>query len=158
MKGNEILVSSNPKGVFLEGTIDGAYKPGVQVQLKAATEPIGGRPVYTIYDKAASGDRGTPIILLADSLRGKTAEDAYVADERCFLYVPAPGEEMNVRVTAAGTGTGDAFAIGDLLMAEDGTGMFVPASSSDQEPFQVLETVDDVVAAGTLVHCMATGH
>jgi hypothetical protein len=96
--------------------------------------------------------------LLPDVLQGKIATDAYVTGSRCFMYVPAPGEDINMLVSAAGTGT-DAQAIGDLYIVDKGTGMLVATSGTvESEPFQCMETLADVVATGTLVWCQATGH
>ncbi len=159
MLGNEILLAANPKGVFLEGTISGTPKPGTVMQVKAATEPVGGRPTFEVYNAAADGDQRLIAVLLEDHLQGKIATDAYVTGSRGFLYVPAAGEELNMLVAVSGTSTGDAQAIGDLLIVEDGTGLLVPTSSGEEsEPFIVMETLTDVVAAGTLTHVMHTGY
>lgn len=157
--GNEIIISANPRGRFLEGIISGTPKPGTCMQLKAATEPVGGAFTYEVYDSSADGEQRPVIVLLADQLQGKTASDAYTDGQRGFLYMPAPGEELNMLVSAAGTGTGDSKAIGDLLMINDGDGLLIATTGSpESECFQVLETLTDVVAAGTLTRVMYTGH
>jgi len=157
--GNEIIVSSEPRGVRKEGYISGALLPGTLVQIMAATEPVNGRFTWEAYNTAADGDQRLVAVLLEDSLQGKTAADAYVSGDRCFIYCPVAGEELNVRVSAAGTGTGNSQAIGDLYTVNDGDGLLIATTSTpEMEPFICLETVSDVVAAGTLVHCMYTGH
>lgn len=162
-RGSEIVVTSNPKGMFLEGLIDGTPKPGTMMQIKAATEPVNGRPTWTAYNRDADGDRpaGPVAILLPDHLQGKTTADAYVSGDRGFLYAPIAGEELNVlcaNLTGTGSGTDDAFAIGDLLIPDDGTGKFLKTTGSVEiEPFCVLETVAAIVA-DTLVFSMYTGH
>ena len=74
------------------------------------------------------------------------------------MYVPLPGDELNLRWSEAGTGTGDAVAVGDLAMVDDGSGLLVDTSSPEVEPFMAMEAVTDVTATGTLVWCMATGY
>ncbi len=158
-KGNEIILSADPRGVFKEGIIDGTPKPGTVMQVKAATEPIGGRHTWEVADYGADGDQRLVAVLLADWAQGKTADNAYADGDRCFLYCPVAGEELNMRISAAGTGTGDAIAIGALLMVDDGTGLLVATTGTpESESFICMETVADVVLAGTLCHCMYTGH
>ena len=70
-----------------------------------------------------------------------------------------PGDELNMLVRAAGTATSDSQAIGDLYIVDDGTGLLVATSSGEEsEPFICMETVSDVVTAGTMVHVMFTGY
>ncbi len=158
-KGNDILLNDiEPKGVYKEGIISGTPKPGTVMQVKAATEPINGRPTWEVYNADSDGDRRMIAVLLPDRLQGKLASEAYVSGEHGFLYVPQAGEELNMLVAAAGTGTGDSIAIGDMLMVDDGTGILLAESSPQAEPFQCLETIADLVAAGSLVHVQYTGY
>lgn len=158
MKGSVILLASNPRGLFLEGTVSGTPYPGTLMTVKAATEPVGGRPTWEPYNRDASGNRALVAVLL-EPFHGASYATAYTNGERCRLYIPAAGEELNVLVSAVGTGTGDSIAIGDLLIPVDGTGLLIATTGSpEMEPFQCLETVSDVVAAGTLTHCIYTGH
>lgn len=157
---NVIVVSAAPAGRFLEGHISGTPKPGTLMQIKAATEPKNGRFTWEVFNQASDGIRGLIAILLEDDLQGKGIDDAYVDGSRCKLYCPIPGDELLVRVAAPGTGTGDSFAIGAKLMADDGTGLFVASTGAavGSEPFVVTETAADVVSTGTLVQVMFTGY
>lgn len=159
MKGNEIVVASNPRGMFVEGYVDGTPKPGTCMQIKAGVEPIGGRYTYEVYNKAADGARGQILVLCADQLQGKTADDAYVDGDRCFLYSPVMGEELNCLIgDVAGTGATSDFSIGDKLIVDDGTGKLVDASGSEESaPFELLETITDL-AADYLAHVVYTGY
>jgi hypothetical protein len=160
-KGNEIIVSAEPCGRFLEGIVYGTPKPGTVMQLKAATEPVGGRFTWEVANYDADGDQRLVAVLLPDQLQGKTATDAYVSGERCFLYCPLPGDELNMLVTDINTGTSDTFAIGDLLMVDDGTGKLVDTTGTpESESFLCLETYADPTSTQTdfLLHCMYTGH
>jgi len=158
-KGNDIIVASTPRGKFIEGIVSGTPKPGTLMQIKAAVEPVGGRLTYEAYAPGTDGERRPILVLLADDLQGKLATDAYVTGTRCKLYAPIMGEEMNVLVSAAGTGTGDSIAIGDLLIGNTGDGLLIKTTGDpESEPFQSMETLTDVVATGTLTHVMYTGY
>jgi hypothetical protein len=154
-KGNEIVVISNPKGMFLEGIVYGAPKPGTLMEVKAGVAPITGRQTWQAY----SGTTGKPAlvaVLMQDYLQGKLATDAYVSGSRCFLYCPIAGEELNVLVKDI-TGTGDDVTIGEQFMIDSGTGKLVINSNGTMVPFIALEAVTDPVA-DTLCWCMYTGH
>ena len=158
-KGNEIIVSADPKGVFLEGTVYGTPKPGTVMKVRA-TALVGGRPVWEVYDTTGDGYPGIVAVLLADQLQGGLATDAYVTGAHCFIYCPIAGEELNMLVAdVAGTGTSgsEAKAIGDILMIDDGTGKLVDDSSGLRKPFILLEAQAEPVSADALLHCMYTG-
>ncbi len=155
-QGNEIIVTSPARGVHLEGIIDGTPKPGTVMQIKAATEPVGGRHTWEDYDVAADGDQRLIAVLLPDALQGKLATDAYVSGDRGFLYVPLPGEDLNMLVLNI-SGTGDLFAIGDILMVNDGDGKLIATTGSpESEPFIVMQTVA-AITVDTLIWCKFTG-
>lgn len=161
MLGNEIVLSTEPRGVFLEGIINGSdVLPGSLMAISSGEDPESGRHYWEPYDPSSDGDRNLIAILLADDYQGRTAADAYSDGERCFLYCPAAGEELNVRVAASGTGTGDNQAIGQKYMASTSiVGCLVETNGDpESEPFVAMEDVSDVVATGTLVHCIYTGH
>lgn len=158
MLGSVILLAAYPRGMFLGGIVSGTPYPGTLMTIAAATEPVGGRYTWEAFNTDGNGTRQLVAVLL-EPFHGASYATAYVSGERCRLYVPAAGEEMNVLVSHSGTGTGDSLAIGDLLEIVDGTGVLIATTSSpEMEPFMVLETTSDVVAAGTLVHCLYTGH
>lgn len=155
-KGNEIIVSANPQGKFLEGIVSGTPKPGTMMEIVAGTAAVAGRFTWQVYQPGTDGDRRLVAILLPDSLQGKLATDAYVTGTRCFLYCPLPGEEMNILFGNA-AGTADDIAIGDLLIADTGTGKFVETTGSpESEPFIALEAIVDPTA-DQLLWAMATG-
>jgi hypothetical protein len=156
-KGNEIIVSANPQGKFLEGIVSGTPKPGTCMQIKAATEPVGGRYTWEVYNADADGNQRLIAVLLPDVLRGKLATDAYADGDRCFLYCPIAGEELNMLVADVG-GTADTFAIGDILMVDDGTGKLVDTTGTpESEAFICIET-SAALTADKLLLCMYTGH
>ena len=153
--GNEIVVESQ-HGKKVEGIIDAALLPGVVVQIKAATEPQGGRLTWEAYNADADGNRRLVAVLDIDHLQGKTATDAYAANSRCFIWIPMPGDELNMVQNAAGTA--DDIAIGDLFIINDGDGKLLATTGTvESEPFIAMETVTDP-GENTLVHMMFTGY
>lgn len=151
-----IVLAANPRGMFLEGQIEGTPKPGIMCSVKANTAFILGRPVWVPY-AGATGERDLVAILYNDYYQGRGIDEAYVTGDRCFLYVPYAGEEMKVLVKNI-TGTADAFQIGQKLIVETATGKFlITASTPESEPFKVYETVA-ALTADQLVHVCATGY
>lgn len=160
--GNEIIVSANPRGVFLEGKIKTGEtpKPGTILQIDASAGlDSNKRYTFEIYNRDADGNRphGPLCILLADTNRGKTATDAYAAGDACQVYVPIAGEEFNLLLSDI-SGTGDDHAIGEILIIDDGTGELIANTGSpESEPFMLLETVTDPTA-DQLVHVIYNGY
>lgn len=159
-KHGTILLSAAPAGRFLEGILDDAtsLKPGHCMAIKAATEPVGGRLTWTSY-AGTQGHRTLIAILLENELVGLTCEDAIADGQRIRMYCPIAGDELLVRVSATGTGSGGALAIGDKLILS-ASGEFIPnVGSPESEPFVVMETVAEVLDSdSTLVHVMFTGY
>ena len=159
-KGNRIVVSADEKGVWIEGIVSGTPKPGTAMQIKAATEPVGGRFTWEAYDQSWDAQVALVAILDGDWKQGKTATDAYVSGERCRLYCPAMGEELNCIIENV-AGTADDYAIGDRLEINDGSGKLQDASTGTTHnymmPFVCLETITDPTA-DYLAHVMYTGH
>lgn len=160
MLGSKIIVTANPLGVFQEGVISGTPKPGTMMQVQNGTAAVFGRLTYEVYNPSASGDPRVCWILLEDDLQGKTTSDAYVSGTRGFLYCPIGGEEMNVLTKGqAGTGSANAFTVGERLEAEKGSGKFIQqTSSSGNALFQVLEHIDQVPDTDTLIWCAFQGN
>lgn len=163
MLGNKIVLTPEPRGRRLEGIASGALKPGTVVQIKAGTEPNeGNRYTWEAFDKSQSGQPGLIAVVDFDQQQGKTINDAYEDGKPVFLYVPLPGDELNMLINdQAGTGASSDFAIGDPLMVEDGTGQLIDASTGTgaylTKPFINLETYNDM-SADTFLHVMFTGY
>lgn len=160
--GNEIIVTSNPRGVFREGKIAAAEtpKPGTIMQIQAAGGlDANGRFVFEIYNADADGGRpkGPLWILLTDDRQGRLATTAYAAGELCQCYCPCAGEEFNMLLLNL-AGTADDHAFGEILIVDDTTGKLIATTGSPEtEPFMLMETVTDPVA-DTLAHVMFTGY
>lgn len=157
-RGNEIVLSVDPKGHFTEGIVSGTPKPGTFMTIKQGVEPDGGgRLTYEVFDGGGTdGVRRGIYILREDNLQGKTKDTAYADGDRCFLYKPLPGDELNVLVKNI-SGTSDSFAIGDQLIIDDATGKAIATTGSvENEPLEVMETVA-AITEDTHVHCLFTG-
>lgn len=161
-KGNNIIVSSPTRGVFLEGIVSGTPKPGTVMQVVAATEPVNGRFTWEAYNQSWDAQPSLVAVLLPNYLTGGIATTAFTSGERCQLYCPAMGEELNMIIEdVAGTSATSDYAIGDRLEINDGSGKLQDASTGTTRnysvPFILLETITDTTA-DYLAHVMYTGH
>jgi len=149
---NEIVLSADPKGHFIEGILAAGQTPKPGTMLSIISDDT-----WEVWNGAADGEQDEVVILLDDHLRGKTIDDAYVAGEHFFAYIPSPGDVVKVLCHNV-TGTPDAFAIGDKLIIMDGLGKcIVTTGTVEMEPFKVIETVA-AITADTLVMCRCTGN
>lgn len=145
-----IVVSAEPRGVFLEGTIGDTSAPGTKMVMQYGTAFVGGRPTWVRYGSggtvpaAADGDPRMTAILCEDKQDGIGPTTAYAIGQRCFLYVPLPGEEMNILCAPeVGTGSANAFHIGDRFICQHTTGQYVTTSTSSvNADFVCMEHVD----------------
>lgn len=149
-RGTKIIVTTNPKGCFNEGTIATAEtpKPGTVLQRDPTVALVGGRPTFKIYNRDADGNlpAGAFWVLMEDYLQGRLATVAYAAGERCFVYSPAAGEEMNMLVANL-AGTADDHAAGEILMVDDGTGLLIATTGTPEtEVAMLLEAITDPTA------------
>jgi hypothetical protein len=149
MRGNEIIVSSEPLGKFQEGRVLAALLPGTVVELAPGSTPD---EYQWQAATRASGAVGMVAVLLPDQLQGKLATDAYVSGTRCFVYVPAPGDELNMLLAGVGTHT-----VGEQLMVQTGTGMLITNAAGASVPFTCLEAYTVALTAPALTHCKYNG-
>lgn len=138
MAREQIVVQSNPRGVFIEGTLASGQTP-----LPGQCISIMSDGLYEVWNGAADGEQDEVIILCEDSLRGRTVDDAYAAGDHFFAYIPANGELVQVLYGNA-SGTADDVAIGTKLMIDDGTGKAILTTGSpESEPFKAMEAIVD---------------
>lgn len=139
MRGSKILINANSRGRRDEGTITDTSKPGTHMEIVPATAMIAGRFSYRACS-AAAGAKGPRIVLLENWVVGKIYSDAYAANERCFLYWPEVGDELNL-ILGDVAGTGDAaIAIGDVYGVNN-DGKLKRNSSYTSTPYQAQEAV-----------------
>lgn len=146
--GNRIIVSADEKGKHMEGILQGALKPGTVVQRDASVALVGGRASYKVFTRDADGDHpaGAFWVLLEDMLQGKSMTDAYADGDRCFLYSPQPGDELNLLYGNI-AGTADDHALGEIGVVDTGTGKIIVTTGSPEcEVCQLLEVVTDPTA------------
>jgi hypothetical protein len=132
-RGNEIIVTANPRGIFLWVYIGAGLtpKPGTVVQFDPTVALKGGNHTVTLYDRSVDGDRtaGPLVVLINDGMISRLTSTAYTAGEFAPAYIPMAGEELNMLVLDI-SGTGDDHTAGELLMIDDGTGKLVASTSS----------------------------
>lgn len=160
-RGNEIIVSADPRGHMIEGFIGAGLtpKPGTIMQIQIATALKGGRHTWELYNADADGGRpkGPFIVLLPDFLQGRLSTTAYAAAEKCFGYIPLPGDELNLLLKDL-AGTSDDYSAGETLIVDDATGLLISTTGSPEtEVAFLLENVTNLTA-DTLGWCYWTGY
>lgn len=157
-KGNTILIDLEPRGVFREGYVEGVVYPGQLVKVKPGVSIDGtGRHTWVPYDEGADGDRTTIWVVLENKLEGKLFTDPYATGDRIRVYSPISGEHLNIIIHNV-TGTADDIAVGDKMIAVDGTGhVIVTTGSPESEPFIAMEAITDPTA-DQLLWVEYTGH
>lgn len=158
-RGNEIILPSNPRGVFKEGYLATGItpKPGQILQIQALD--ANGRFTFGLAAPDADGGRpkGSLCILDIDWGQGKTNSDAYADSSAVRCYVPVAGEEFNL-LLANISGTADDHAVLEILMVDTETGKLIATTGSPEtEPFMLLEAVTDPTV-DTLAHVIYTGY
>lgn len=138
---NTIICTENPRGRERGVIISGTPKPGVVMQMAAATEPVNGKYTYAVYS-GTDGNRlrGAICVLLEDDTQGKGITDAYVTGTYGRVYFPLPGDWLLMQLQDV-SGTGDTHAIGEKLIIDSTTGQLLATTGSPQcEPFMLIET------------------
>lgn len=140
-KGNEIIVSSNPKGHFVEVLISGTPKPGTVMELVPSTEAdANGHHTYRARTGTDGAKGPIPVLLnYTQNLIGRTRDDAYASGDLGMIYFPIAGEELNMLIRdQPGTGTANLSNVGDLLGVDGASGMLQPVGSGASAPFELL--------------------
>lgn len=158
-RGNSTIVTADPKGQFDEGfvAVGQTFYPGMIVQRVYATALRGGRFTYTAYNRDADGNMpagGHWIVTeRLNSMQGKPQTESYAAGARVSLYSPRDGEELNLLIANI-SGTGDDHLIGEILMADDGTGKFIITTGSPEEELAILQEAITDPTADTIAWCI----
>lgn len=147
-----ILLESQPRGRFFEGTLASGQTPKPGQAIRQNTDGT-----WSAGCGLANGGHDMVAILLENDLEGIPSSTAYADGAHFFAYIPAAGERMYILVKNV-TGT-DTFAIGDLMMFEYTTGKLLANSSGSMVPFIIDEAIVSAVwTADTLVLCKSTGN
>ena len=143
-KGNKTVVRGN-NGRRVEvilGVGVTAY-PGMALQFDYSVAIQNGVFTAVLYNRDADGNRPAgPILIMEEDLKiGKLATASRVAGERVMCYIPLPGDELNILLADIG-GTADVHTKGEILIPDDGTGLFIATTGSPEiEPFILQETL-----------------
>ena len=160
-RGNTILLNgTDPKGRMCEGVIAASItpKPGTIMQMDPTVALKGGVHTFKLYSRGADGNNpaGPHYVLLEDSYQGRDVDTAFAAGERCRLYPPLPGDELNLIILNI-TGTGDDHTLGEILMVDNETAkLIVTTGSPEREVAMLLEAITDPTA-DTLAWCVWAG-
>lgn len=159
-RGNEIIVSANPRGIFDEGYVAAGetHYPGMIVEKDPTVALKGGRHTYKLATPGADGGipKGSYWVVRADNMQGRTITTAYAAGERTFVYSPISGEELNL-LLADVAGTGDLHTAGEVLILKNATGKLIATTGSPAvKCAKLLETIP-APTADTLAWCEWAG-
>lgn len=160
MRGSKIVIEGSPKGKFLGGIAGDTSKPGTMMEIKLGVAPVRGNAftwvAYGSQGGVSTADPRMVAILTEDMLQGFPDTTAAVVGQGIFLYVPYPGEFMNILVTGEpGTGSANFVKIGERLVAAAGTGKFVVESTSSvSAQFTCLEYAGEPADVDTLTYAI----
>ncbi len=141
MRGQEIIISAEPRGRFDEGTIEGALYPGTCVEIKPSVDPSAGRPTYRQVSRA-DGAIGPVAVLLPMDAGGQLSTSPYTSGDRCRVYYPIAGDDLNMVIrSSSGTGTAGETNVGDKLAIQKGSGKLMPGGALTSQPFMLMEHV-----------------
>lgn len=163
MRGNEIIVTADPKGQFEEGYVKTGqtFYPGMIVIKDFSVSLIGGRHTFKIYDSGTDGlmPAGAFWVVtnLLQAMLGKLATESIAAGEKVQFYSPRAGEELNLLLKDV-AGTGDDHTAGERLVVDDASSKLIAFTGTPNTVVAALkETVTDP-AADTLAWCEWTGY
>lgn len=159
-RGNGIVVRCGNIDKQREwGYVTGTPKPGTIIQIDASVALKHGKHTWKAYDQGADGDRpaGPFAVLDHQQYTGQTADTAITSGDFCQIFIPLPGDELNLLFLNVG-GTADDVALGDKMIVDDGTGkVTVTASTPETEIAVALEAIVDP-SADQLLWCCWSGY
>jgi hypothetical protein len=165
VRGNEIVVSANPRGMFMEMYVKTGetHYPGVIVQIDPTVALNGGRHTCKLYAETADGDQPLGAFWVCTGLLHQmtgqpvSSTTGIAAGDRETYYSPMAGEELNLLISNL-SGTGDDHSAGDKLMVDTGTGELIATTGTPETEVAVLlESITDPTA-DTLAWCQWSGH
>lgn len=132
-----LVLNADNRGKWGEGVISGTPNPGIFLEIVPATNPVSGRFTWRARS-AANGAFGPVVELVNNWETGQGVTTAYTSGDRCKMYWPLPGDELNAVVAeSSGTGTLGENLIGDRLSINN-SGQLM-AGTSNQQCFYLLD-------------------
>lgn len=148
MLGNNIILSERPMGRRIDGVAyQTAMFPGTCLQIVAGVGPDNGNRYTWRPWNRTTGFQGLIAIADVDWNQGFTVDNpGYQIGRRFPIYLPLPGDEINMLLAELIGTTGDpAIALGDELAAQTGTGQLIKTAAGTaggtQHQFEAMETL-----------------
>ena len=160
-KGNDIVVN----GMFGKGRYTPYYNgtggdlyPGTICQVDTSVALRAGVNTVVVYDRDADGDHPKGDLILVthemQKMVGKLATDAIGTGEIFQGYSPQAGDDVNLLLADANTGTTqEDIAAGTILMVDDGTGKLIATTGSPEEEVAVTMEAQNNMSAAALTWC-----
>ena len=165
-KGNNIVVNGeHGKGRRLplfNGTSAVLY-PGTVMQLDTSVALRAGVSTAVVYNRDADGNRPAgPYIVATEEygrLAGRTIDDTIADGEQFGGYVPLPGDDLNLMVADADTGTStNDVAVGTLMIVDDGTGYLIATTGSPESEVALMMDAANNLSGAALNWVQWTGY
>lgn len=148
MNSNSVVLTPCPRGRRFDGVANVATPliyPGTCILPVPAGIPDAGARLP--WEPWNIGDNAPSLIAIADVdwLQGKIAPNAQDVGRRFPIYIPVPGDELNLRLAdSVGSTFTPAISVGDFLCPQINTGFLVPRPSIgttgyNTRPFMALE-------------------
>lgn len=116
--------------------VEANIKPGMQVLLDSAGK-------FAIHGTAGGNYGDEIIIVIEDALQGKTVDDAYAINTRCFAVIPHDGAEVNLLIADE-----QDIAIGDKIIA-NGSGKFKETTGVPKGMIGVATAANDLTGSNS---------
>lgn len=158
-RGSRIVVNADAKGQYDWVHLATAEYPGTILQLDPSVALSAGKHTAVPYNRDADGDRpkGPLMVIVEDLYNGRAATAAVEAGALCKVYIPLPGDEINLLYMNV-SGTADDVELGDIMTVDDGTGkVIVTTGSPEIEVAVALEAIVDPTA-DQLLWCRWSGY
>lgn len=168
MLSNNVVLTPCPRGRYIEGVANASFTiyPGTCILPTAAGVPDSGARLPWNPWSLSDNQPGLIAICEVDWLQGKIPPNAQDAGRRIPIYVPVPGDELNMRVAVpAGTTFTPNISVGDYLNPQILTGFLVKSPSAgtagyNTRPFIALENIvqEGVALQPEFIRVMFTGY
>ncbi len=165
-RGNDILCNGEfGKGRYqpLFNGSGGSLYPGTIVQIDPTVALKGNVATAIVFSRDADGDHSKGALFVVthemQKMVGKLATDSIPSGEMFQGYAPINGDEINLLVADANTGTTqEDIAVGTLMMVDTGTGLLVATTGSPETEVAYTQEACNDMSAARLVWCSWSGN